>query len=332
MPDLSDPRIAAVDVAQAPYWNLTCPWEWSKYSCAHQEQAERARAALLYSRDILEGGGCTLDPFDGEAFIRLLGTRKLVFAGDSLSRQNFISTACLLHASPRVAVVEDRIKWYTDWPCHGTRNCIRGGAHSGFIGGCVRFALDGESDAGELTVCFNPAERGVPVDAIAARHALVPRRDVLVANLGTHMRKNEQAPHVRQVLDKWTAPADAARLPLLIYRETAPQHFRGTSPAGEYDAVAAIGAACQATIDLDAYSLSTPERRGLAGRVPFVAANPWSAEAGALHVAAGVLGVAKNTQDCTHWCLPGVPDVWSAQLFNYLRAHLAALEAQEFAS
>jgi hypothetical protein len=37
------------------YGNLSCPWEWSKYSCAHQGQDRASVLAYLYSQDMLTG-------------------------------------------------------------------------------------------------------------------------------------------------------------------------------------------------------------------------------------------------------------------------------------
>ncbi|KAG5183533.1 hypothetical protein JKP88DRAFT_150007, partial [Tribonema minus] len=339
VPDLRDPRLADVNLAQAPYWNFTCPWEWSKYSCVHQDQTQRARAALLYSQDMLTGGGCRLDRFDGAAFVRLLGTRQLVFAGDSLSRQAFISAACLLHAAPGVEVREDAIEWSDDWPCHSTVNCIPRGRHSGFGGGCVQFGLAEEPGAGAVSLCFTAADQAVELEHIIKRFAMTPRHDILVMNLGVHLTSDEHALQVQHMPDTWTG--DPAARPILVYRETAPQHFKldvraqlgagkgaaAAAAAGMFDADTVAGlAACVPSVDYRQDWRSSPEREGLAGRVPFLAATPFLAQAGHLHVGAGVVGAAQRSQDCTHWCMPGVPDVWSAQLYSYLRAHLAQLE------
>jgi GDSL/SGNH-like Acyl-Esterase family found in Pmr5 and Cas1p len=284
-------------------------------------------------------------PFDGAALISLLGTRTLVFAGDSLSRQHFISTLCLLHASRGVALVSDDVTWSDEWPCHGTRNCVPGGAHSGFDRGCASFAVDG-APLQQLRVCNANEDQLRSAKAmrlLGPDGALAPMHDIVVGNLGVHHTVEELQPMVSKLLRDWTSlGGERARrdgggghsrdaLPIMIYRETAPQHFHG-SAAGLYELRSTDRdgnlLVCAASVDLTVVSRSTAELELLAGRVPMLAVNPYAAAAGKLHVA-GMQhrgDPSGHVEDCTHWCLPGLPDVWTLQLYNYLMAHLPQLE------
>lgn len=108
------------------YWNLSCPLEWSKYSCIHQNQTEKA---VESSNIIFESSKCV---FDYKHHIENIKNKRFIFSGDSLLRQIFISISCLLGSH----ILKYDVTWpncsLKKWPCHGTLNCIECGKHSGF--------------------------------------------------------------------------------------------------------------------------------------------------------------------------------------------------------
>eukprot|EP00977_Amphora_coffeiformis_P020213 scaffold8005_cov275-Amphora_coffeaeformis.AAC.31 len=131
------------------YYNLSCPFEWSKYSCIHQGQSERAAA----SRELLVQHRQTIiDLFGMQSHLPvqrkplLPRNSRLVLTGDSLMRQVFVSLACLLHSfgnttsntNATTSMIQDaRVDWMYSWPCHNTINCVAGGPHSGFSVGSL---------------------------------------------------------------------------------------------------------------------------------------------------------------------------------------------------
>jgi GDSL/SGNH-like Acyl-Esterase family found in Pmr5 and Cas1p len=52
-----------------------------------------------------------LSPFNGRTLLELLDKRQMIFAGDSITRQMFMSMACLLYSSPNVKLVRDDVQW-----------------------------------------------------------------------------------------------------------------------------------------------------------------------------------------------------------------------------
>ena len=80
-----------------------------------------------------------------------------------------------------------------------------------------------------------------------------------------------------QIAKRWTSKEVT---PILIYRESSPQHFKGSAAAGGTFSAAANMTACAASIPAHMDPLSTPERGKLAGRVPVLAVNPLSASVG----------------------------------------------------
>lgn len=123
----------------AAYWNLSCPLEWSKYSCVLQGATEHALESQALT---FEPTGCSL-PLQLTELDVLLG-RRVVFSGDSLLRQVFIALGCLLFAQGRVqrlvlpwqpctAGATQRHPATRNGACSGTRpGCIACGPHSGF--------------------------------------------------------------------------------------------------------------------------------------------------------------------------------------------------------
>jgi GDSL/SGNH-like Acyl-Esterase family found in Pmr5 and Cas1p len=95
---------------QHVYFNLSCPWEANKFSCAHQGQHEKARVASYFGQQ-LETSDCRLSPFNGRLLLQLLDKRQMIFTGDSITRQMFMSMACLLYSSPNVKLVRDDVQW-----------------------------------------------------------------------------------------------------------------------------------------------------------------------------------------------------------------------------
>ena len=112
-------------------------------------------------------------------------------------------------------------------------------------------------------------------------------------------------------------PANGSR-PLILYAETAPQHFPASSqqrtraPAGDaglYKGPQVPGAAageCQHELSgINAYARS--ERKELKGVLPFFPMQELLLGAGGAHTTVG-------GKDCTHWCQPGPLEAYVAPL------------------
>ena len=115
------------------YDNLSCEFEWSKYSCAHQGQLEKAGKSMEYA--------VKNSVFNIAEYIKYgrLSDRRLIIVGDSLIRQIFISIACQTANSTK----KKAIKWI-EWPCHGTVHCIHNGVHGGFNVASITYKEGGE--------------------------------------------------------------------------------------------------------------------------------------------------------------------------------------------
>jgi hypothetical protein len=119
------------------YWNLSCPLELSKQSCAHfgptyQDHAEyAARLRFIPST-------CSFLPL-----IELLPyfnslNKTIVFLGNSLGRQIMQGIACNAHHLNLIDHFD--LSWFSchsghHYPCQGAVNCITCGNHSGLTVG-----------------------------------------------------------------------------------------------------------------------------------------------------------------------------------------------------
>ena len=121
------------------YNNLSCHFEWSKYSCSHQSdnviRAMESRKLVLRHRELI------LSSFVGQGPEK---DTRLIFIGDSLLRQIFISLACHILTFQSSLVDTFKADWPNEhgkhtWPCHATHDCVKKGPHSGFDKASLRF-------------------------------------------------------------------------------------------------------------------------------------------------------------------------------------------------
>ena len=88
------------------YSNLSCPLEWSKYSCSHQGLPQHAAAAASHRFE--PAGGCHLLTLSEDVHRRFIPSRRRIWmVGDSLMRQLLISIGCALGR----AVTTTHVSW-----------------------------------------------------------------------------------------------------------------------------------------------------------------------------------------------------------------------------
>jgi hypothetical protein len=129
-----------------PYWNLSCPLEFSSYSCVLQEkyeQAEYSAYTQFLPKDCRIIDEEEKDDLTTLHLKTLLQNRQVHFWGDSFIRQVFLAWSCLLHR--RGWVKSMHIPWRQcegrgHFPCgdrktvfRRMKNCIPCGEHSGTL-------------------------------------------------------------------------------------------------------------------------------------------------------------------------------------------------------
>jgi hypothetical protein len=288
-----------LSTAQSPYWNLSCPIEWSKYSCVHQDAARHASQARKLH---FEPTDCTLPPIGNQ---QLPTGQRVVFFGDSLIRQVFISMACLLSNH----VVKTELHWPEcggkqpeEWPCHEAPNCIACGPHSGF-----RKAIIHLSGGSQLEYRSSLPEMGP--------------KDVLIMETGVHGNDPQamtlaRIAKIRHLLDQNST---------IIWFVTPQDAFKSSAGDGMYNVEfltktgAPIGFPCE--------NIVLPVRSQGEWRALNQSKRVLSQLFGVIELAnlheqghAKVGGRKGGFGDCQHYCMPGVPDLFARAVFAMLQA------------
>lgn len=299
--------------AAPPYWNLSCPLEWSKYSCVHQGSEAHALASRALS---FEPTDCILPSIHHRLLPR---GRRTVFLGDSLIRQVAIALACHLSAG----IERYDVKWprcgikSKEWPCHSQANCVKCGPHSGFHGAYVHLL-------GGSTIVYQTQIRA---------KALRPS-DILVVEAGVHGDLNAAIQgqiHFIEALGTFLSEKNGT----VIWLVTPPEAFPSSSGNGNYDATFLASQRESSRASGHIYSpgceASVPpwrsegEWRELHGHRGGIL--PSSMLAGVVELAglnhqghAKVGGGVGSFGDCQHYCMPGVPDLMARAVFAMLVA------------
>ena len=308
-------------VAASP---LACPLLDSHLMARHESRRTNATGAGFFPQ---YSGDETARTFTARRLLNLLAGRTLVLLGDSVTEQHFHSLACALLGSdanhsnrtptwwPRAAAAAELWK---------TRTCI--------------------PFAHEFVLCYMTAgkvnELNSPRPWILSaklRQALQPT-DIVLLNVGVHFHDaSAAASHYEQLAGPLLHTASTAKArtsstphvaspslhdddaPVVIFRETAPQHFAG----GVYPPT---GSGTHGCVPLPSRWADAPDRNKyneainpLAKRDGVPVLRIWASSA-LMHA-----DHLNPPTDCTHWILPGVPDHWTEQLYAMLRADDAKL-------
>ena len=299
------------------YYNLSCPFEWSKYSCVHQSKLTNAEHSWNFTR-------MHFHTIQESLRIGVVPPRtRVMLVGDSLMRQLFISMACLAIKGQHVR--KFRVDWMTDWPCHGTPNCIPGGNHSGFNVGSLLFHNGGElhflphsgslrhsetqivkrfagelENGGGITFGTNTA---LPTEGGSNT---LSREDVLVFNIGIHNTGKTMNVSLKEFAHFGDTLLKIRSRPRLIYVTTPTQHF--PTDNGQYD-MHNHSSGCIDRVEKNVRK--DAEMKALTpGKNVDLMLNYNDLELGSCHI---------GGDDCSHYCMPGVPDFVASRLIMALR-------------
>ena len=286
-----------------------CYAETPMHSCFYQGNIQKAQvsASLFF-----ESADCKLSIFNPSAFVDFLANRMLVFVGDSVTLQLFQAMLCNLQGFE----LERDLKWiWRNWA--GDVNCPKNSTkcyladHS-----CALFLGGGR-------VCYVQKMFSEPV-SFASLPRLISQNDVVVFNAGLHFQNRNEDDFMRYIREFATSIQNQSNGARLLWRETSLQHFNTST--GSYDP-SSTSCAIKGEIDLRS-RLSSREFKNNK------AANTYLSQIGAeiLHTANYSFNlpethvedttrpdfVAQKKKDCTHFCLPGMPDHWVRLIYNAL--------------
>ncbi|XP_043710482.1 protein trichome birefringence-like 4 [Telopea speciosissima] len=318
-------------------------------SCAYVEEAfncfENGRVEDNFLRYRWQPRRCQIPRLDGKEMLDMLRGKRLVFVGDSLNRNMWESLVCFLREFVMDKKTVFEISGRVDFKTQGfdafrfeEYNCSVEFIRSPFLVEEWEFT-DNKTGARKETLRLDQIEES---KAFKYQHA-----DVLIFNTAhwwTHPKTTEGKDYYQEgnrvysklqmteaytkALHTWSKWIDAnidANKTTVFFRGYSSSHFQG----GQWNS----GGSCEfetTPITNDSYLKPYPEIMNVLEsvlgemRTPVLYLNITRMTNYRKDAHPAIFRDAQNhrqpgmIQDCSHWCLPGVPDVWNQMLYALL--------------
>uniref|UniRef100_A0A0E0ACS4 Uncharacterized protein n=1 Tax=Oryza glumipatula TaxID=40148 RepID=A0A0E0ACS4_9ORYZ len=340
--DLYDGEWARDEAARPLYAPGTCPYVDEAYTCASNGRPDAA-----YTRWRWAPRRCRLPRFNATDFLATLRGKRLMLVGDSMNRNQFESLLCILREA-----IPDKTRMFET---HGYR-ISKGRGY--FVFKFVDYDCTVEFVRSHFLVRegvrYNRQKNSNPIlqiDRIDKSASRWRKVDVLVFNTGhwwTHGKtarginyykegdtlypQFDSTEAYRRALKTWARWIDKNMDPaksVVFYRGYSTAHFRG----GEWDSGGSCSGETEPTLRgavIGSYPRKMRIVEEVIGRMRFpvrllnVTKLTNFRKDGHPSVygkaSASVAGkkVSRRKQDCSHWCLPGVPDAWNELIYASL--------------
>ncbi|KAL9430602.1 hypothetical protein AB3S75_025904 [Citrus x aurantiifolia] len=326
----------AYDESYPLYTNATCPFIDEGFNCMRNGRLDKH-----YIKWKWQPHDCDIPRFNATKMLELIRGKRLVFVGDSINRNQWESMLCMLFGA-----VRDPRKVYET---HGRRitkdkgnYCFKFVDYKCTVEYYVSHFLvhEGKARVGQKRV------QTLRIDSIDHGSSRWRGADILIFNtahwwshyktkagINYYQEGDQVLPRLdvstafKRALMTWASWVDKRinpRKTQIFFRNSAPSHFRG----GQWNAG---GHCAEATQPLNKISgFSYPEKNLIVEdvikrmRTPVTLLNITSLSEYRIDGHPSMYGRNKryssNIQDCSHWCLPGVPDTWNELLYFQLQS------------
>lgn len=315
------------------YSKDSCPFIDEGFDCEGNGRLDRN-----YSKWRWQPKGCDLPRFNATKMLELIRGKRLVFVGDSINRNQWESMLCML-----LGAIKDPKRVYE---ARGRKITKEKGNYSFRF---LDYQCTVEYYVSHFLVHESKARVGqkrrptLRIDAIDHGSSRWRGADILVFNTahwwshyktkaGIYYYQEGNLVHpqlnvstaFKKALLTWASWVDKRidhRKTRVFFRSSAPSHFRG----GDWNS----GGHCtEATLPLnETLSTSYPEKNIIAEeiikqmRTPVTLLNITSLSGYRIDGHPSIYGRktrSSKIQDCSHWCLPGVPDIWNEIILSQL--------------
>ncbi|CAB4291886.1 unnamed protein product [Prunus armeniaca] len=318
------------------YTNGSCPFIDEGFNCQGNGRLDKDYMKLRWQPQ-----DCDIPRFNATKMLELIRGKRLVFVGDSINRNQWESMLCML-----MGAIKDPNRVYET---HRRRITKEKGDYSFKF---VDYKCTVEYYVSHFLVHEGKARVGqkrvqtLRIDSIDHGSSRWRGADILVFNtahwwshyktkagINYYQEGGQIHPQLdvstafRKALMTWASWVDKRinpRKTQVFFRSSAPSHFRG----GQWNS----GGSCkEATQPLQTSSSSHSEKNVIAEevikqmktRVTFLNITGLSEYRidghPSIHGRKSGKHSSSGIQDCSHWCLPGIPDIWNELLYAHLQ-------------
>lgn len=330
-------NLSLADKTAAAFIQTACPAQQSMYTC-YYSAVNYTRALHVMNTQYIPHDQQSCQAFDAEKLLSRLRNRKLIYLGDSIIAQTWISIFCRLYQSPMQSFVESYNVGFVSFGggCNPL-NCPLGGTnHSALTDGYIKFGKPYDTTI-ILHIMPRYSAKKTLNEVINNHHTT--SQDLVIFNLGVRYNNHDEYHRVMKSFVSDLSELVSKQLtvvPRFFFQQSTPQHFGGdngyfTPGASKHQEtmdsckVSGHNSSMSSMFDLD-------WRNRILDRV-FEHEMPSNLNIPILHIAkalysqaiahVGRTSIEWTAFDCTHWCFPsGAFDYINLVLYNTLRHEL----------